>query len=96
MSKIKKLQQHDIDIYPITHEDAVFDNDGVTIGKKLIDVNNKLLMVDALTLNGYSLWIGTTAELEAIETRDPNTIYFEIGDDESGDEVVQVDIVDNI
>ena len=58
-------------------------------------VDEKLEVVDALTLNGYSIWVGTTAELEAIETRDPNTLYFEIGD-ESGDEVVQVDIVNNI
>lgn len=59
-------------------------------------VDEKLDSVDASTLNGYNIWVGTTAELEAIETRDPNTIYFEIGDDESGDEVVQVDIVNNI
>ena len=60
-------------------------------------VDEKLEVVDALTLNGYSIWVGTTAELEAIETRDPNTLYFEIGDEtETGDEVVQVDIVDNI
>ena len=110
MAKIKKIQQHDINIYPITHEDAVFDSNGVSIAEKIIDVinkldelnennieiNNKLSTVDALTLNGYSIWVGTTAELEAIETRDPNTIYFEIGDEESSDEVVQVDIVDNI
>lgn len=55
-------------------------------------VDEKLEVVDALTLNGYSIWVGTTAELEAIETRDPNTLYFEIGDDESGDEVVQVNV----
>ena len=59
-------------------------------------VDEKLDSVDASTLGGYSIWVGTTAELEAIETRDPNTIYFEIGDNESGDEVVQVDIVNNI
>jgi hypothetical protein len=127
MAKIKKLQQHDVDIYPVTHEDAVFDNDGVSIGKKIdqLDVNKadksdldnlqteinglenvkadqtyvdeKLEVVNALTLNGYSIWVGTTAELEAIETRDPNTLYFEIGDDtDTGEEVVQVDIVNGI
>ena len=58
-------------------------------------VDEKLEVVDALTLNGYSLWVGTTSELEAIENRDPNTLYFEIGED-SGDEVVQVDIVNGI
>ena len=58
-------------------------------------VDEKLEVVDALTLNGYSIWVGTTAELEAIETRDPNTLYFEIGDN-TGEEVVQVDIVNGI
>lgn len=58
-------------------------------------VDEKLEVVDALTLNGYSIWVGTTEELEAITERDPNTIYFEI-DDDSGEEVVQVDIVDSI
>ena len=50
---------------------------------------------DALTLNGYSLWVGTTAELEAIGEKDPNTLYFEI-DDGAGEEVVQVDVVDGV
>ena len=98
MAKIKKIQQHDIDIYPVTHEDAVFDSDGVSIGEKIdqlytnkadksdLDnlqteinglendkgdqsyVDEKLEVVDALTLNGYSIWVGTTAELEAFET----------------------------
>ena len=58
-------------------------------------VDEKLEGVDALTLNGYSIWVGTTAELEAIETRDPNTLYFEL-DDDTGEEVVQVDIVNGI
>jgi hypothetical protein len=60
-------------------------------------VDEKLEVVDAITLNGYSIWVGTTTELEAIETRDPNTLYFEIGDDtDTGEEVVQVDIVNGI
>jgi hypothetical protein len=50
---------------------------------------------DAITLNGYSIWVGTNAELEAIEERDPKTLYFEIGDD-TGEEVVQVDVVDGM
>ena len=58
-------------------------------------VDEKLEVVDALTLNGYSLWVGTTEELEAITERDPNTLYFEIGDN-TGEEVVQVDIVNSI
>ena len=50
-----------------------------------------------ITLNGYSLWVGTTEELEAIEERDANTLYFEIdnnNDDEN--EVVQVNVIDGI
>lgn len=49
--------------------------------------------IDASTINGYNIWVGTTAELEAIGEKDPNTLYFEIA---TGDEVVQVDIVDGV
>ena len=35
MAKIKKLQHQDIDIYPVTREDAVFDSNGISIGEKL-------------------------------------------------------------
>ena len=59
-------------------------------------VDEKLEVVDALTLNGYSIWVGTTAELEAIEVRDPNTIYFEISDESTGEDVVQVDVVNGV
>jgi hypothetical protein len=53
--------------------------------------------IDANTVNGYSVWIGTTAELEAIEEKDANTIYFEIDEEETyGENVVQVDIVDGV
>ena len=31
-------------------------------------------------LGGYKIWVGTTAELLAIEERDPMTLYFEISD----------------
>ena len=58
-------------------------------------VDEKLEVVDALTLNGYSLWVGTTEELEAITERNHNTLYFEI-DDGTDEEVVQVDIVDGV
>lgn len=54
-----------------------------------------LKTLDALTLNGYSLWVGTTSELNAIVNRDPNTLYFEI-DDGTGEEVVSVPIVDGV
>ena len=112
MAKIKKIQQHDIDIYPITHEDAVFDSNGVSIAEKIIDVinkldelnennieiNNKLSTVDALTLNGYSLWVGTTEQLNQIEDRDEKTIYMEIGNTEDN-QTINIDadeIITNI
>ena len=49
--------------------------------------------INASTVSGYSIWIGTTAELEAIEEKDPNTLYFEVS---TGDEVVHVDVEDGI
>lgn len=45
--------------------------------------------MNAVTLNGFSIWVGTTEELNAIETRDPNTLYFEIGDAENTEQIVQ-------
>jgi hypothetical protein len=39
--------------------------------------------LDAGSVNGYKIWVGTTAELEEIEEKDPFTVYFEI--DEDGD-----------
>lgn len=58
-------------------------------------VNEKLGVVDAITLNGYSIWVGTTEELNAIENRDPYTIYFEIGDDDT-EQVVQINPVSGV
>ena len=49
--------------------------------------------INASMVNGYSVWVGTSVELEAIETKDPNTIYFEIDNNDVDVEVVQVDIV---
>lgn len=77
------------------------DNNIFDIAAKTIELDiykadkEDLKTLDAITLNGYSLWVGTTAELEAIEERDPNTLYFEI-DDSTSEEVVQVDIIDGI
>lgn len=36
---------------------------------------------DAKTVNGYSIWVGTTEELNALSTRDSNTLYFEKDDE---------------
>ena len=72
----------------ITEEEKEYWNNKVD--KNYVDA--KTSTIDALTLNGYSLWIGTTTDLEAIAQKDPNTLYFEI-DDDTEDEVVQVDVV---
>lgn len=48
--------------------------------------------INANTIGGYSVWVGTSAELEGITERDPNTIYFELEDEE---DVIQDVITDN-
>lgn len=58
------------------------------------NLDNELKVIDAITLNGYSLWVGSSTELNALPERDEKTLYFEIDDNET-EEVVQVDIVDN-
>lgn len=50
-------------------------------------IDNKLSTIDAITLNGYSIWVGTSEELPSEEDRDANTLYFEIGEEESDDVV---------
>ena len=60
-------------------------------------VDSKLSTMDAITLNGYSIWVGTAEELEQIAERDPNTLYFEISDEEEdSEEVVQVNPVNGV
>lgn len=49
--------------------------------------------INASSVSGYSIWVGTTAELEAIEEKDPNTLYFEVS---TGDEVVHVDVENGV
>lgn len=54
-----------------------------TENKVVIDAINELdadLGVVEQALNGYKIWVGNTAELEAILERDPMTLYFEISD----------------
>lgn len=58
-------------------------------------VDEKLSSINAITLNGYSLWVGTSEELDAIEVKDPNTLYFEINDNQYYEnEVVPINISD--
>ena len=54
-----------------------------TDAKVVVDAINELdadLGVVEQALGGYKLWVGTTEELNAIEERDPMTLYFEISD----------------
>ena len=55
-----------------------------------------LKTLDALTLNGYKIWVGTTSELNQITERDPNTLYFELDDGTGGEEVVENPIVNGV
>ena len=41
-NNIKKLQHQGADIYPITHEEAVFDNNGVSIGEKIRNLEDNI------------------------------------------------------
>jgi hypothetical protein len=86
------VHNHDDLYYTETEIDEKIEvvNDGIN------ELDAKLETVDALTLNGYSIWVGTTEELEAITERDSNTLYFEISDETSDDDVVQVDISNGV
>lgn len=55
-----------------------------------------MLTVNAVKLNGFSIWVGTTEELNEIETRDPNTLYFEVGDAENSEQIVQNNPIEGI
>ena len=47
MAKIKKFFHQEETIYPVTHEDAVFDGDGVSIGEKIQNLNDdKIIFAD--------------------------------------------------
>lgn len=43
MSKIKKLNQNGEDILPVTHEEAVFDSNGVSIGTKINNLEDDMI-----------------------------------------------------
>ena len=52
--------------------------------------------IHADSVNGYKIWVGTTEELEAIEEKDPFTVYFEIEEDIEEDEDVKEEVDDHI
>lgn len=42
--------------------------------------------IDASSINGYKLWVGTSEELSTITTKDPKTIYYIMDDIEGSEE----------
>ena len=96
---IKKLNKEDFDNLNLdTVNDDIFDLQAKAIELETYKadkeyVDEKLSTMDAITLNGYSLWVGTTKELEQIEEKDSNTLYFEIEENEN--KIVTVTPVDN-
>lgn len=73
--------------YPYTHEDLIFSNDNVPLSKKLSDTKNKLDEIDTALqtkastesvtnmLNGLCFVQITKEDYEALETKDPSTLY---------------------
>ena len=84
-----------LDNYKLDKTDERLTTENKDIVAAINEIKEATKSIDALTLNGYSLWVGTTSELNAIANRDPNTLYFEI-DDGTGEEVVSVPIVDGV
>ena len=63
-----------------------------TIVGAINEIKNNIKTLDALTLNGHKIWIGTTSELNQIVNRDPNTLYFEL----NNNKVVENPIVNGV
>lgn len=73
--------------YPYTHEDLIFNNDMVPLSQKLSETKDKLNEVDTLLetkasiefvndiLNGLRLMQITREDYNALETKDPSTLY---------------------
>lgn len=55
MAKIKKVQKNGEDIYLVTHENAVLDSDGNTVGEKLSDISDIIGDTSQLQTNGKSI-----------------------------------------
>lgn len=83
------------DIYTKTEVDTKVDGVSESLNEKEAALQSQITSIlndpvfSNLTFNGYSIWIGTSEELQSV-VRQPDTLYFEIGDDEADDdEVVQ-------
>lgn len=73
--------------YPYTHEDLIFNNDMVPLSQKLSETKDKLNEIDTSletkastefvndVLNGLRLMQITRADYDALETKDPSTLY---------------------
>ena len=85
-NKKKILKLNGSVIVPVTRLDCVYSNKGESLDSIIENfvtknyVDDKFVDVNAVTLNGYSLWVGTTEDLEKIENRDENTLYLKIND----------------
>ena len=91
--ELGKVDYEDLEEYQKQSDDLLA-TDNKTIVGAINEVVDSMSSLNAITLNGYSLWVGSSTELNALPERDEKTLYFEIDDDEI-EEVVQVDIVDN-
>ena len=63
--------------------------------QSLLEMEAALETVDAISLNGYKIWVGTSEELNQIEERDENTLYFEINNGSTDNEEVYMNHVVN-
>ena len=85
-NKKKILKLNGSVIVPVTRIDCVYNTNGETLDSIIENfvtknyVDDKFVDVNAVTLNGYSLWVGTTEQLNQIENRDENTLYLKIND----------------
>ena len=73
MARIKKVQLQDETIYPVTHVEAVYDDDG----NKLSDILKDGIMQGPQGETGKSISIVllTQEEYEALEVKDDYTFY---------------------
>ena len=77
-------------------QDNTLNTEDKTIVGAINEIKEAIKSIDALTLNGYKIWVGTTSELNQIVERDPNTLYFEIDDGTGEGEVVEDTIANGV
>lgn len=80
MIKIKRLKQNSETIYPITHENAVYDSNGIAISDKYMTKTEIPTSLPAnggnsATVGGFSIWSGTQSQYDALSSKSNTTIY---------------------